>query len=110
MVRQHPVPIEYNGIYVDEGFRADLVVERMLVIELKSVEQLAPVHYKQLLTYLRLMRLPLGLLINFGGGTFKENVKRVVNGRQDFSGSLLRVNQKLIPIDLGSREGTKDKN
>jgi iron complex transport system substrate-binding protein len=95
VVRQQAVPIQYGDIRLDEGFRADLVVEGVLVIELKSVEELAPVHYKQLLTYLRLMHLPLGLLINFGSGTFKEGVKRVLNGRQDFSGSKLRVNQNM---------------
>lgn len=72
VARQIPVPIEFAGLRLDEGFRADLVIEGRLVIELKSVESLAPVHPKQLLTYLRLMRRPLGLLINFGAATFKE--------------------------------------
>jgi iron complex transport system substrate-binding protein len=70
------------------------VVEKILIIELKSVEQLAPVHYKQLLTYLRLMHLPVGLLLNFGAATFREGIKRVVNEHHDLSGSRLRVNQK----------------
>ena len=64
--RQRIVPIEFDGVRLDAGFRADLVIESCLVLELKSVEQLAAVHYKPLLTYLRLMNLPLGLLINFG--------------------------------------------
>ncbi len=72
--RQYPVPIIFEGIAFDEGFRADLLVEERLLIELKSVEQLAPVHSKQVLTYLRLLRLPLGLLINFGAPTFKEGI------------------------------------
>ena len=63
VARQVPVPIEFAGVRLDEGFRADLIVEGRLVVELKSVEHLAPVHPKQLLTYLRLMRLPLGLLV-----------------------------------------------
>jgi iron complex transport system substrate-binding protein len=93
VVRQQPVPIEFAGLRLDEGFRADLIVDDALVIELKSVEQFAPVHAKQLLTHLRLMPLPLGLLINFGAPTFKDGVKRVVNNHRDFAASRLRVNQ-----------------
>ena len=77
--RQKPVPIRLDGIIFDEGFRADLLVEGKLLIELKSVERNAPVHGKQVLTYLRLMDLPLGLLMNFGAATFREGIKRVVN-------------------------------
>ena len=95
VARQLPVPIEFQGIFLDEGFRADLVVKGRFVVELKSVETLAPVHPKQLLTYLRLMRLPLGLLINFGAATFREGVKRIVNGHYAFAASRLRVNQDL---------------
>ncbi|MCW5844354.1 MAG: GxxExxY protein [Caldilinea sp.] len=91
--RQKPIQIELMGLSINEGFRADLIVESVLLIELKSVEKLAPVHAKQVLTYLRLLNLPLGLLINFGAATFKEGCKRVVNGRQDFGSSYLRVNQ-----------------
>ena len=83
--RQKPVPISYQGMTFDEGFRADLVVEGCLVVELKSVEKLAPVHGKQLLTYLRLMNLSLGLLINFGAATFKSGVSRVVNNHPEVS-------------------------
>ncbi len=79
--RQRPVPIRFDGIIMDEGFRADLIVEGRLLIELKSVERASPVHGKQVLTYLRLMDLPLGLLMNFGAATFKEGVKRVINNR-----------------------------
>lgn len=78
--RQKPIPIRYDGLELAEGFRADLLIERRLLIELKSVERLAPLHSKQVLTYLRLLDLPLGLLINFGGGTFKEGVRRIANG------------------------------
>ena len=77
--RQKSVPISYAGLDFDEGFRADLVVEKCLVVELKSVEKIAPVHAKQLLTYLRLMNLSLGLLINFGAPTFKAGIRRIVN-------------------------------
>jgi GxxExxY protein len=77
--RQIALPLKYKGIVVDNAFKIDLLVERRLVIELKSVERLAPVHGKQVLTYLRLMNLPLGLLMNFGQGTFKDGLKRVAN-------------------------------
>jgi GxxExxY protein len=87
------VPINFAGLTIDEGFRADIIVENALVIELKSVETLALVHHKQLLTYLRLMSLPLGLLINFGAGTFKDGIKRIINGRHDLGSSRLRINQ-----------------
>ena len=78
--RQKPIPITFNGRFFDEGFRADLLVEGRLLIELKSCERLVAVHGRQVLTYLRLLDLPLGLLMNFGGATFKEGVKRIVNG------------------------------
>jgi len=91
--RQVPVPIALMGLKFDEGFRADLIIEDILLVELKSVENLAPVHSKQVLTYLRLLPLPLGLLINFGAATFKEGCKRILNGPQTFVSSCLRVNQ-----------------
>lgn len=78
--RQKPIPIRFDGLIIDEGFRADLLVEGKLLIELKCTERFALVHTKQLLTYLRLMDLPLGLLMNFGAATFREGIKRVVNG------------------------------
>ncbi len=93
--RHRAVAFDFHGLHFDEGLRVDLLVERSLVIELKSVETLAPVHYKQLLTYLRLLDLPLGLLINYGAATFKEGVKRIVNHHTDFASSRLRVNQGL---------------
>lgn len=68
-----------------ECFRVDLLVEDCLVVELKSIDRLAPVHSKQVLTYLRLMKLPLGLLMNFGGATFKEGIKRISNGHNLFA-------------------------
>jgi len=82
--RQVPVPIQFQGILFDEGFRADLYVEQKVIIELKSVERLQPVHSKQLLTYLRLTGCRLGLLINFGENLMKDGFKRVVNGLEDY--------------------------
>jgi len=81
--RQVPVPIRFEGLAFDEGFRADLIIEHKLIIELKSVEHLAPVHAKQLLTYLRLSNCRLGLLINFGDVLLKDGIKRVANGLLD---------------------------
>jgi GxxExxY protein len=81
--RQVPIPVEYDGQRVDEGFRADLIVERKVVVELKSVEELHPVHPKQLLTYLRLGGFKLGLLINFNVPKIKDGFHRVVNGLPD---------------------------
>ena len=77
--RQKPIDIHYEGTVLREGFRIDLPVEEKLIIELKSTERAAPVHKKQLLTYLRLTDLPLGLLMNFGMETFKEGMSRVIN-------------------------------
>jgi iron complex transport system substrate-binding protein len=77
--RQKPIPITFNGVAIEVGFRADLFVEGRLLIELKSTEAHAPVHAKQVLTYLRLMHLPLGLLMNFGAPTFKEGLRRLAN-------------------------------
>jgi GxxExxY protein len=82
--RQVPIPIRFQGITFDEGFRADLFVEKKVIIELKSVERLQPVHSKQLLTYLRLTRCRLGLLINFGENLMKDGFKRVANGLEVF--------------------------
>lgn len=77
--RQKPVPIIYEGVSFDEGFRADLIVEKQIIIKLKSVETLAPLHSKQLLTYLRLLDFRLGLLLNFGAPLMKDGIKRIVN-------------------------------
>lgn len=77
--RQVPIPIRYDGVVLEEGFRADLLVEGRLLIELKSTQSFNLVHAKQVLTYLRLMNLPLGLLMNFGGYTYREGVRRVAN-------------------------------
>ncbi|MEO7178019.1 MAG: GxxExxY protein [Allosphingosinicella sp.] len=81
---QKSVPVTYRGVFIREAFRADLVVERQLVIEVKSVERLAAVHSKQLLTYLRLMNQPLGLLMNFGADMFRNGLRRIINNRSDY--------------------------
>ncbi len=94
--RQKPISIEYEGLALGEGFRADLLIEGRLIIEIKSLERLAPVHGKQLLTYLRLAKQPLGLLMNFGGETFREGIKRVVNDHKNFAPSRLCVNQEAL--------------
>jgi len=80
ITRQKPIPILYDDLVFDEGFRADIIVEGAVIIELKSVETVAPVHKKQLLTYLRLSDRKLGLLINFGAPLIKDGIFRVVNG------------------------------
>jgi GxxExxY protein len=80
VVRQQAVPIRFEEMLFDEGFRADLVINGLVIVELKSVEKLNPVHAKQLLTYLKLMGLKLGLLINFNEALLKDGIKRVVNG------------------------------
>jgi len=81
--RQVVVPIKYKGVVIDNAFRIDLMVEERLVIELKSTERDSALYPKQLLTYLRLMELPLGLLMNFGQETFKQGIKRVVNNHRE---------------------------
>jgi iron complex transport system substrate-binding protein len=91
--RQKVIRFEYDGMVFEEGFRTDLIVDARVVVELKSVEKLAPVHSKQLLTYLRLMNLSVGLLINFGAATLKEGLHRVVNNLQPSASPRLRVNQ-----------------
>jgi iron complex transport system substrate-binding protein len=85
--RQVPAPVQYMGVVVDNAFRMDLLVERILVIELKSTERDSALYPKQLLTYLRLLDLPLGLLMNFGQETFKQGVQRVVNNHREFGSS-----------------------
>jgi GxxExxY protein len=78
--RQVPVPILYRGLRFEEGFRADLIVEDKVIVELKSVEQLSKVHPKQVLTYLKLTGLRLGFLLNFGASLMKDGIERIANG------------------------------
>jgi len=82
MERQQVVDIEYRGIFVSEAFRADLLIERRLIVEIKAIDRLAAVHSRQVLTYLKLLDLSLGLVMNFGGGTFHEGLKRVANNHK----------------------------
>jgi GxxExxY protein len=77
--QQTPVPLVYEGLTFDVGFKTDVVVNDLVILELKSVEKLEPVHFKQLLTHLRLTGLRLGLLINFGENLLKDGIHRVVN-------------------------------
>ena len=83
-----------DSIDFKDGFRLDLLVEKCVILEVKSLERgLAPVHTKQLLTYLRLTNLQVGLLLNFGGGTMKEGIKRIVKDLPPSASPRLRINQ-----------------
>lgn len=77
---QVPIPVIYNKIKLDLGFRADIIVERKVLIEIKSVENLAEVHHKQILTYLKLTGLKLGILVNFNSESISNSIYRKVNG------------------------------
>ena len=79
--RQVAIPIEFEGVRFDEGFRADLVVEDKVIVELKSVEAITSAHQKQVLTYLRLTGIKLGYLLNFGAATMKNGIYRIINGK-----------------------------
>ena len=92
--RQKGMRLEYEGMMFAEAFRVDLLVERRVIVELKSVEKLAPVHTKQLLTYLRIADFRVGLLLNFGAYTMREGIKRVVNNLTPVVSPRLRVNQQ----------------
>lgn len=92
VARQRPVDIEFDGLQFDAAFRIDLLVDERLIVEIKSVERLTAAHGKQLLTYLRLTGQPVGLLINFGGATLKEGIRRVVNDHRSSASPRLRVN------------------
>jgi GxxExxY protein len=83
VARQVPIPVVYEGMRFEEGFRADIVVDGRLLVELKSVERVAPVHKKQVLTYLRLMGISLGFLVNFGDELMKTGIHRIINNRRD---------------------------
>jgi GxxExxY protein len=91
--RQRQIGFEFEGLVFEKAFFADLVVNETVVVEVKSVEKLSNLHAKQLLTYLRLMEQPVGLLINFGGETLKDNLQRVVNKYASSAPPRLRVNQ-----------------
>ena len=76
--RQRPINFSYKNIRIEGGFRADLIVEDLVLVEIKSIERFAPVHTKQILTYMRLANLRVGLLLNFGAETMSKGIKRVV--------------------------------
>ena len=78
-----PVPLEWDGHIINESFRADLIVNGIVLIELKSLEKLLPVHKKQIFTYLKLADIKLGLLINFGDSLLKNGIHRIANGMPD---------------------------
>ena len=89
--RRKPIGFEFDGVWFEEGLRVDLLVNGLVVVELKSVEKVAPVHAKQVLTYLRLLDLRVGLLINFGAATMKEGLQRIVNDYTPSASPRLRV-------------------
>lgn len=78
-VRQYPIPLVHEEIKLEAGFRADVLIEDRVIVELKSIEMLAPVHYKQVQTYLKLSGCKLGLLINFNVALIKDGIHRIVN-------------------------------
>lgn len=83
VIRQQPIAIRWESVTFEEGFRADLIVEDKVIVELKSLEHVANVHKKQLLTHLRLADKRLGLLVNFGAELIKQGITRIVNGLPD---------------------------
>jgi GxxExxY protein len=89
--KEEPIPLVWDNIRFDMGFRADLIVNELILIELKSIEHIASVHKKQVLTYLKITGKKLGLLINFGDETLKDGISRIVNGKT------CRVGVKEVP-------------
>jgi GxxExxY protein len=81
--RQASIPLSWEGVVVEDSFRADLIVEGKLIVELKSIERLLPVHKKQVLTYLRVSGIKLGLLVNFGSELLRDGIVRLVNGLEE---------------------------
>jgi GxxExxY protein len=81
--RQIPVPVQYRGIRFDEGYRLDLVVNDIVIVEIKSIEAVTAIHRKQILTYLRLTNRPLGLILNFNVNLMKDGISRIANGIAD---------------------------
>ena len=94
VARQRSIDIEFEGVRIEAAFKIDLLVDERLVVEIKSVERLAPVHAKQLLTYLRLTGQPVGRLINFGGETLREGIRRLVNNHNPSASSAPLREQK----------------
>jgi GxxExxY protein len=77
---QKPLPLVYEGVKIDCAYRADIIVNQMVIVEVKAMDDFAPIHIRQLLTYLRIANCPAGLIVNFGKTTMKEGIKRVLNG------------------------------
>ncbi len=90
-VRQHPMPVIYKGTPIDCGFRLDILVESRVIIELKVVEKILPIHEAQLLTYLKLSNLQLGLLINFNVRILKDGIRRFVNNLPEPSSAISAI-------------------
>ena len=91
--RQVPIDIQYEQVHLPAAFRVDLLIEKRVIIEIKSVEKTLPVHPKQVITYLRLTNLTHGFVINFGTPMFKDGIKRLLNDRPSSVSSCLRANQ-----------------
>ena len=104
--RQVPVPIVFKGIRFDEGFRADIIIENKVLLELKSVERIVPAHKKQVQTYLRLTGLKLGYLLNFGEAVLKSGIRRCVNGLEEHNPQRLCVSAGELPTQ-NSEEPSK---
>ena len=83
ITRQQAIPVVYETVHILTGFHADLVVEEMVIVEIKALEMIAPVHKKQLLTYLKLADKRLGILINFNVALIKDGITRIVNGLKE---------------------------
>ena len=94
--RQLGISFDFEGLHFKDALRADLVVEDCVIVEVKSVETVLPVHKKQLLTYLRLSERPIGLLTNFGGARLKDGLHRIVNALPASASPRLRVNQNRV--------------
>ena len=101
--RQLPMRLEYEGVVFEEAFRVDLLVDSRVIVEIKSIEKLAPVHTKQLLTYLRIADLRAGLLVNFGSLLLRDGLRRVVNNLTPAVSPRLRVNRR-APSGRGATE------
>ena len=97
--RQVPVPILFKGIRFDEGFRADIIIENKVLLELKSIERIMPAHKKQVQTYLRLTGLKLGYLLNFGEPVLKSGITRCVNGLEEYDPQRLCVSAGELPSE-----------
>jgi GxxExxY protein len=83
-----PLPVVYDGLRLDSGFRIDLLVENLVIVELKCVETLLPMHKAQLLTYLRLSNKPIGLLLNFNVVHLRDGIKRILNNKYQFPATM----------------------